>query len=158
MTVVQSKTALDVVIMSNTLFSAPKTTEPINDNGWLPLAGIPLLSWQMLIWDCCLFEYSSDLVCGEQICVYSWLLLARFGSSWNVSFLTFCLWSENGSGDWTSGSDCWSPCCRTTKTRMKRRRMNDGAVFSSSCSDCHPHCPSADPCWCRCMQVSNKRH
>lgn len=73
-------------------------------------------------------------------------LLARCGSSWNVSSLTFCLWSENDSGDWISGCGCWLPCCRTTKTRMKRRRMNDGAVSSSSCSDRHPHCQSADPC------------
>lgn len=106
-----------------------------------------LLQCQLLKWDCCLFEYSSDLVCGEQIWFDFSLLLARFGYSWNVRSLTFCLWSENDSGDWTSDSDCWLPCCRTTKTRMKRRRMNDGAVFSSSCSDCHPHCQSADPCW-----------
>lgn len=78
---------------------------------------------------------------------YCSLLLARFGYSWNVRSLTFCLWSENDSGDWTSDSDCWLPCCRMMKTRMKKRRMNDGAVFSSFCSDCHRHCLSADPCW-----------
>ena len=59
-----------------------------------------------------------------------------------------CLWSENGSGGWTSDSGCCSPCSRRMTTRTRKRKMTDDAVSSSSCSGCHPRCQtSADPCW-----------
>lgn len=77
---------------------------------------------------------------------------AQFSGS--LALFTSCLglWSESGSGDWTSGSGCWPPGCLTTKRTKRKRKTSGDAVSSSFCSGRRPRCPtSLDPC---CLTVS----